>query len=429
MATFIVLAIFCVLLLLGIPLGIAMLAACFGFLIFVSHVPLLVIPTYFVSGINSFELLAVPFFILTAEIMNEGGITRRIVGASLAMVGWLPGALAQVLIVASLIFAGISGSALADLAGLGRVGIKSMAEAGYSLKFSTSLVLASSVLGGLSQTSIVMIIYAITAGQSLGKMLLAGLLPGLLVAFCLMVFVYFSYRFKWQEFPAFKLPPLEQRIKDLVYAVPALISPLLILSGIAFGIVTPTEAGVAACIYSLLLATFVYRELTWKGVWNAINHTILSTASIMLLIGASSVLSWIITRDSVAAEAADWFAAMHYPMIFKLLIINAFLLLVGVFLEGVPALLILTPILVPAMQLMGVSPIQFGVILNFNLLLGVIHPPVGVGLFVASNMTGLRIGELARGVLPFFIPLGVALLLITYVPAISLALPTWILGQ
>lgn len=428
MGTAVALGLFCLLMTLGVPVAISMLAASFAALYFVMGVPLTVVPTYFVSGINGFELLAVPFFILAAEIMNSGGVTKRIVDGAMALCGWMSGALAQVNIVASTIFAGISGAALADLAGLGRLEIKAMVEAGYSLKFSTALTLASSVLGGLIPPSIVMVIYAIAAGQSLGAMLLAGVVPGLLVAVSLMIYVVIAERLGLEYFPPKTVQPLRERATNLVASIPAIITPVIILSGIAFGIVTPTEAAIAACVYAILVSTLIYRELGWREWWESLRRTISSTSVIMLLIGASHVMSWIFTRDQTALAAGNWFAALDMPAWGKLLLVNVFLLIVGFFLEGVPALLILTPILVPTMQDIGVDPIHFGVILNFNLLLGILTPPVGVALFVASNMTGLSVGTLARAILPFFIPFGIALALITYIPEISLALPRLVMG-
>lgn len=427
MATLLLICGFCVLLLTGVPVAAAMLAASIAVMVFVEPVPLSIIPTYVVSGINGFELLAVPFFILAAEIMNNGGVTRRIVNAALALVGWMSGALAQVNVVASTIFAGISGAALADLAGLGRLEIKAMTDAGYDLKFSTALTLATCLLGALLPPSIVMIIYAVAAEQSLGKMLLAGVVPGLLVAGALMLYLVVIQRMGLVKFPPVSLPSRRQRALDLVDALPALLAPIIILSGIAFGFVTPTEAAVVACLYCIVVALFIYREMTWSKFVDALRRTIMATSVIMLIIGAAHVFSFIIVRDQGAVVAANWFVALEAPTWVKLIIINLFLFVVGMFIEGVPALLILTPILMPAMQAIGVDPIHFGVILNFNLLIGMLSPPVGIGLFVASNMTGLKVTTVTRAVLPFFIPLGISLALITFVPQLSLALPEWIM--
>lgn len=423
MATTFVFGIFAGLMVLGVPVAAAMIAAAIAVLYFIMDMPLLAAPTFITSGVSSFELLAVPFFIFAAELMNVGGITRRLFAACLMITGRVPGALAQVNVASAAVFAGISGSALADLAGLGRVQIKAMVENGYRLEFSTALTVASCMLSALIPPSIAMVIYAISAQQSVGKMLLAGLLPGIFLAIVLSLYVLYLKFTGKEKMGDVVLPAWSERLRVIAGAAPALLSPLLILSGIGFGIFTPTEAGVAACVYSLFIAVFVYREVDFPMLMSSLVRTVRSSALIMIIIGAANLMSWIITVDQGAVAITQWLVTFEAPVWLKLLVINLVLLLLGTIMEHIPALLIVTPILLPGIIRMGVDPIHFGVMLNFNLLLGMITPPVGMGLFIASNVTGMKLEAVTRAIMPFFVPLLIALAVMTYVPALSTLVP------
>ena len=423
----IVLILFTVLLLLRVPVSLSMLMASLVVLVAMGDVPLLVIPQYVIHGLSKFELLAVPFFILAAEIMNAGGLTRRIYAFALACVGWMTGGLAQVNVVASIVFAGISGTAMADAAGLGRVEIKAMRDAGYDPAFSCAVTLTSCMIGPLIPPSVVMIVYAITAEVSVGAMLLAGIGPGLFLALVLMTFIYGLVKSGRYHCPTVPRPSRRELARVFWQGLPALITPVIIVVGIISGLFTVTEAGIAACLYSFAVAVLVYREITVASFTRVVVRATLSSSMIMFLISTATVMAWLITREQVAAQAAAWFAGLSGEVWIQLLALNVFLIFVGCMIEGLPALLIMVPVLLPVVQGMGVDPVHFGVILVFNLLIGIITPPMGVGLFVVSNFTGVSIQSMVRACVPFLVPLLLTLGVITYVPELTLALPRWLL--
>ena len=423
----IVLILFTVLLLLRVPVSLSMLMSSLIVLVAMGDVPLLVIPQYVIHGLSKFELLAVPFFILAAEIMNAGGLTRRIYAFALACVGWMTGGLAQVNVVASIVFAGISGTAMADAAGLGRVEIKAMRDAGYDPAFSCAVTLTSCMIGPLIPPSVVMIVYAITAEVSVGAMLLAGIGPGLFLALVLMTFIYGLVKSGRYHCPTAPRPSRRELARVFWQGLPALITPVIIVVGIISGVFTVTEAGIAACLYSFAVAVLVYHELTVASFTRVVVRATLSSSMIMFLISTATVMAWLITREQVAAQAAAWFAGLSGEVWIQLLALNVFLIFVGCMIEGLPALLIMVPVLLPVVQGMGVDPVHFGVILVFNLLIGIITPPMGVGLFVVSNFTGVSIQSMVRACVPFLVPLLLTLGVITYVPELTLALPRWLL--
>ncbi len=408
---------------LGVPIGMAMLVTSLVVLLFLMDLPLVLVPQVMINSLTSFELLAIPLFIFAAEIMNVGGLTNRIIAAALVIAGRIPGGLAQVNIVAAVIFSGISGSALADAAGLGRMQIASMQRAGYDLRFACAVVASSCIIAPLIPPSIIGVIYAIQAHVSVGRMLLAGAVPGLLVALSLMIYVWFLVKTGRVHAPPVATPGLEESLRTIWNALPAVLAPVIILAGLVGGIFTVTETGVAACVYSLFVSIVVYREISWKEFFRIAQRSVLSTGLVMLMIATGTVLSYLITIDQGLIAAAHWFQSLGLAPAMKLLALNVFLLLVGAVIEGIPAMLILIPILVPVAVSIGVDPIQFGVIMNLNLLLGLIHPPMGLALFVVSNISGLSTEAVALAVLPFLIPLLIALLAVTYIPGLSLWLP------
>jgi tripartite ATP-independent transporter DctM subunit len=417
-----VLSLFCLVLLLRVPVSASMIIASLVVFIIGGDVPLVAIPQFITAGMDSFELLAVPFFILAAELMNVGGMTERIFRLALGFVGRVPGGLAQVNIVASIIFAGISGSALADAAGLGRVEIKAMSDAGYDREFASAVTLASCIVGPIIPPSIILIVYAILAQASVGSMLIAGLIPGLLLGFMLMIYVYFVARSGRYSCPIGPKPTRRELVRYLWEGLPALVAPAIIVIGIVSGVFTPTEAGLIACLYSFIISTFIYREMTFKKLVGALKNALLSSGMIMFLIGAATLLAHIVTREQIAMQIAQMLGALTKQVWLQLLLINVFLLFVGCLIEGVPAILILVPVLLPVVEGIGISPIHFGVLLSLNLLIGIITPPMGVGLFVVSNYTGISFERLTRACLPFLIPLLITLGIVTYVPQVSLCL-------
>ena len=423
MHTILLVVVFFVSLGIGVPIGMAMLVTSLTMLLFVMDLPVMMLPQVMVNGLTGFELLAVPLFILAAEIMSVGGLTDRIMRASLVIAGRITGGLAQVSIVATVIFSGISGSALADAAGLGRIQIQTMKSGGYDVKFASAVVLASCIIAPLNPLSIIGVIYAIQAHVSVGRMLMAGVVPALLVALSLMIHVWVMVKTGRVTCPPVAAPGAREGTQIIVGALPALLAPVIIFAGLVGGIFTVTETGVAACAYSLLAAVIFYRELTWANFFARVPAR-----------GGDNRLRHADDRDRHGDVVSDHdrsgsvadrrlVPANRHGAGIKLLVFNVLLLLIGAVIEGIPALLILIPILLPVAIGLGVDPIQFGVIMNFNLCIGLIHPPMGLALFVVSNISGLSTETLAWAVLPFLVPLLLALMLFTYVPGISLWLP------
>jgi len=421
-----VLILFCLLLALRVPVCMSMLIASVA-VIMALDVPLLVIPQYLIHGLSNFELIAIPFFILAAEIMNSGGLTKRIFKFGEVCVGWMAGGLAQVSVVASMIFAGISGTAAADAAGLGRLQVRAMRDAGYDPGFAAAITISASLIGPLIPPSIIAIVYAVAAEVSVGKMLLAGVGPGLLLGVTLMIFCYYLAKSGRYSCPVVPVPSRREFLHALWNGSPALLAPVVILSLIISGVATATEAGIVATFYSLAVSLLIYRELTFRTLLQSLMRTLLSSGMIMFLIATASLMSWIVTREQTGLQAAAWFVALSDQKWIQLLWLNVFLTIVGTVLEGIPALLILVPVLLPVATQIGVDPVHFGIILIFNLLIATVSPPMGVVLFVVANLTKLPMGQIVRALVPFFIPLGAALILITYVPAVTLWLPNLLL--
>ncbi len=429
MITFIVLGLFVLFFLLRIPVAVSMLMVSLIVLIAVVDVPLVVIPQYIVGASTKFEFLAIPFFILAAELMNMTGMTERIFRFASMLTSGMRGGLAQVNIVASVIFAGVSGTAVADAAGLGRVEIAAMKKAGYDLKFSAGVTLATCIIGPLIPPSVVAVIYAITAEVSVGRMLLAGAGPGLLLAAAMMLTVYWMARTGRAHCPKVPRPGRAEFWHAFLDGLPAVLTPFIILFGIIGGVITPTEAGVAACVYALLVSGLYYRNLTFAHLKEAFVRSTIATAMIMMIISAASVMSFIITREQSAVQLLQWMSGLTEQLWLQLLLINVFLLFVGSLIEGIPAMIILIPVMLPVMTKLGLDPIHSGVSLIFNLLIGIITPPMGVGLFILSKITGLTVEDVFKGCVPFLLPLLVCLLLITFVPQVSLFLPNLLLPE
>ena len=380
------------------------------------------IPQIMAKSTQSVPLLAVPFFILAANLMNALGITQRIFDFAVAVVGFVRGGLAHVNVLASMIFAGISGAAVADAAGLGTIEIKAMTRAGYALPFSAAVTLASSTIGPIIPPSIMMVIYALTASVSIAEIFVAGLLPGILIALVLMVTIYVRVASGRQTCPdpvPFSWRRLAVTGRD---GILALVAPIIILWGMVGGVVTPTEAGALAVGYSLLIG-LVYRSFDFAAVRVVLRESVLATALIMYITAASSVMSWVLVNEGTAHMLTAWLTGLTDSPILFLLIVNILLLLVGAILETLPAMLITVPILLPSAHALGIDPVHFGVVVIFNLLIGIITPPMGIGLYILMSISRVGYGELVRASWPFLVTMILALIALTYVPDISLLLP------
>lgn len=413
--------------LLRIPVSISMgVATMIG--IWMLGVPPAIIPSRMIDGVDSFALLAVPFFILAGNLMNAGGLTDRIFAFARALVGWISGGLAQVNIVGSIIFAGMSGSALADLAGLGAVEIKAMRANGYPVPFSAAVTLSSCMVGPLIPPSIILVIYGLATNTSIGQLFLGGLFAGLVVAACLMTYVFLYVKIRKPEWA--KPEPFEFRevLRNGVYGMPALLAPVIILGCLILGISTPSELGAIATVYAVLVG-LLYRQFTWRKIRLALVETVTMTSIIMYLFAIASAMNFVIARERVAHHAAEFMAQMTTTPLVGILLVNLFLIVVGMFLEGPVAILIIAPILLHVVAEYGMGPVQFGVMLSFNLLIGMITPPMGIGLFVAGKVAGISPEAVVRASWPFFLPLLAGLAIISYVPWVTEWLPALVFAR
>ncbi len=407
--------------LIRVPVSISMgIAVLVGFLMM--HVPTAVIPNLMMQGVDGFALLAVPFFILAGNLMNAGGITERIFAFARALVGWIAGGLAQVNILASVIFAGMSGSALADLAGLGAVEMKAMKKNGYPVDFSAAVTLASCTIGPLIPPSVILVIYGLATNTSIGQLFLGGVGAGLVVAAALMIYVFAYVTIKKPHWG--KPEPFDFRevLRTGIYGLPALLAPVIILGSLIMGISTPSELGSIATVYSLIVG-LIYRQFTWEKLRHAFVNTITMTSVIMYLFAIAQAMNFIITRERIAHNAADFLSTHVHSPIIGILLVNLFLVVVGMFIEGPVAILIVAPILLQVVHAFGMGPVQFGLMLSFNLLIGMITPPMGIGLFVGGKVAGISPEALLRATLPFFIPLLIGLAVISFVPWVTEWLP------
>ena len=395
--------------------------------VYLTDTPLELIPRKIIDSVDSFTLLAVPFFVLAGNLMNTVGMTDRIFEFARRLLGHMHGGFAHVNVGASMIFAGMSGAALADLAGLGAVEIKAMREAGYHPGLAAGITLASCTIGVIVPPSISFIVYALVTGESTGRLFVAGIVPGISIGLVLMIYIYVLAKAR----PEYFQPPERFDIRALGRATRrsglALILPVIIVVFLLAGIATPTEVGVVAVVYSLILG-FVYRESTGAQLLRAVLESATTTALIMYIVAVSAVLSWVVTSERSAHDAAAAIAASAGSPLAALALINVFLLVVGMVLEGLPALLITASILYPVVTAIGVDPIHFGVIICFNLIVGIITPPMGIGLFVAARVAKVPVEQVLRFSLPMLIPLLTSLAIITVFPQLSLWLPDLVFG-
>lgn len=427
MITLVMIVIALSLFLIRVPVSIAMgIASVTGF--FMLGVPVAVVPSRMIGGVDSFALLAVPFFILAGNLMNAGGVTERIFAFARSLVGWISGGLAQVNIVASIIFAGMSGSALADLAGLGAVEIRAMRKNGYPLPFSAAITLSSCTIGPLIPPSIILVIYGLTTNTSIGRLFLGGVIAGLVVAASLMIFVFIYVRATKAEWAKPEAFDFREVLRSGFYGLPALFAPVVILGSLIMGVSTPSELGAIATLYALFVG-LVYRKFNWKNIKSALVNTITMSSVIMYLFAIAGIMNFVITRERVAHHASEFMAQYVTSPFLGILLINMFLILVGMFLEGPIAILVIAPILLEVVADFGMGPVQFGIMLSFNLLIGMITPPVGIGLFVGAKVAGITPEMLLKAVIPFFFPLFAGLALISYVPAVTEWLPALLMGR
>ncbi|MHB1653992.1 MAG: TRAP transporter large permease [Desulfitobacteriaceae bacterium] len=375
-----------------------------------------------VRGIDNFPLMAIPFFMLAGEIMNEGGISRRIVEFARSLVGHVTGGLGYVAVVASMIFAGVSGSAVADTSAIGSILLPIMDKEGYDKRKSTALVSAAGTIGPIIPPSIPMILFGVVGGVSIVKLFLGGIIPGILIGFGLMIIWYFHA--KKMGYKAGGKASLKEVARNAKSAFWALILPLIILGGIISGIYTPTEAGVIAVVYATLVGLFIYRELNVKRIPALLVVAAKSTAIVLLLCGAATAAAYLITTAQIPTLLTNTLITLSgNNAIIGMLLINILLLLVGMVMDLTPALLILAPILLPIVTGFGLDPVYFGVVMVVNLCIGLITPPVGTVLYVGCGLSKLSMGDLIRPILGFIAVMVAVLFLITYVPELITFIP------
>jgi tripartite ATP-independent transporter DctM subunit len=389
---------------------------------------LIVVPQFMLQGVHSTALLAVPFFVLAGNLFSVLGLSGRIWAFAQALVGHIRGGLGHVMVVANMIFSGISGSALADAAALGLIGIPAMERAGFRRAFAAALTLCSSVIGPMIPPSINMVIYGVIAQVSIGRLFLGGVVPGFIIGFAMMLTVYIIALRGREPCPVQPRAPARKVVTSFFSSVPALLVPVMVVVGMGFGVITPTEVGIFAAAYALALG-FFYREASLKEIWEAVASSAKTTINIMFIIAVSTVAGWIYTYDGTSQHIAEWLFQLSSNKYVLLLLINIFLLVLGFFLEPIPMLILSAPIVLPVVQQLGVDLVHFGVLVSFNITLGMLHPPVGIGLYVMTDVAKVRYEDLVVACLPFFIPLLVCLLLFTYVPELSLWLPNLVMGK
>ncbi|TKW64917.1 MAG: TRAP transporter large permease [Paracoccus denitrificans] len=407
---------------LGLPIGHAMIASSILYLM-LAGLDMGTAAEQLLNGMySSYILLAVPLFIVAAELMNAGSMTLRLLAFCNAFVGRFPGGLALVNVVQSIIFAGMSGSAIADAAGAGKLMQKMMtADGKYPSAFAAALTASTAVIGPIIPPSIPMIVYSLVSDASIGFLFLAGVLPGLLMGLVQAIIVVISARRR--NFPVEKPVPLRELPKVTLEAFPALMMPVVLLGGIYGGATTPTEAAALAALYALLISAFYYRSITLRSAYESLLVSAKTTTSIGMLIAGALVFNYVVTVENIPSALSSWLAGFEMTPVQFLLMVNVVLLILGCLLEGTTILLIVVPVFIPTANALGIDLVHFGVVCVVNIMLGLITPPYGLLLFVMSNISGSSLGRIVKEILPFLLALLVALAIITLVPDLSLWLP------
>ena len=417
-----------ILFVLGIPVCISIGLTCLAVLWFengLANIPLALLPLKMMHGVNNFPLLAVPFFILAANVMNKGSVTPRIFGFANSLVGHLRGGLGHVNVLASMIFAGMSGTAVADAAGLGALEIRAMRDQGYPLKYSTGITGASSVIGPIIPPSVAMVIYGWLSDVSVGALFIGGLIPGVLLGLALMITtVALSYRVSMPMQPR---PPITETLRLSRRAALSLMTPVIIVGGIWSGIFTPTESGAMASAYAIVLGMVVYREIGVKELLDVFRNTIEFTAIILFIISIAGLYGWLLVRLQIPMILAEGVIKLTTNPTILLIILMVFFLIIGCFMSVIESVLIFTPIMVPMVKVMGIDPLFFGVLMVISLSVGVITPPFGNVIYVLVGITNQTFEEVVKALIPFLVPILVTILVLILFPDLVTYLPyKWI---
>ncbi len=420
MAAVILFVSFIALIFVGVPIAFSMGISSLIYLL-MNDIPSIVISQKLFSGINSFVLLCIPGFVLAGNLMNTGGITKRIIKFSNAAIGHIRGGLGLANIVASMIFAGITGTAIADTTSLGAILIPAMEEEGYDVPFAVAVTASSSTIGPIIPPSLPMIIVGTLTGLSVSKLFLGGAIPGILLGIFLMIVAYIIA--VKREYPKDTKKPFSVVLKTFLSAFWALMMTVIILWGILGGFFTPTEASIVASLYAFIVGKFVYRELKWSQIPKIVLDTMKTSSAIMFLVGFAATFGWILASEQIPQLVAEFILSISSDKIVVLLLLNALLLFVGMFMETIAALIILFPVLLPVAVEIGMDPIHFGVMAVLNLMIGLTTPPVGVCLFAGASIGKISIAKATRAILPFLAVSLFVLMLVTFIPQITLFLP------
>lgn len=416
-----ILGAFLLLFLLGFPVMLAIALPAVTYLL-VNHIPIEMIANRMVYAIYSFPLIAIPLFLVGGNLMNSTGVTRRIFGFADVFVGRIHGGLAQVSCIASLIFSGITGSALAEVGGLGLVEIKAMEEKGFSKPFAAAVTVAGATVGPIFPPSIPLVIYGAVAGVSVAKLLLAGIIPGILCTCMLMIMTGILARAR--NYPrAERLPTISEIFKTFQPALPALLAPVVLIAGMVTGIFTPTEAAGMTVLYIIAVSFLIYRDFTVRGFFVAVFETIKTSAAILMIVSAASLLGWILTVEQVPQVFSGEILQITRNPYLLLLLLNGLLLIVGMFMELVSAVLLIVPIVIPPIVAAGVNPVHLGIVVVFNLMIGAITPPMAMSLFLVSDIAEVSLPRILKELFPYYIPLIITLIILNFVPQFSLWIP------
>lgn len=410
-------------LLIGVPIAISLGVSALVAIYFGSTLPLGIIAQKAFTSLDSFPLLAIPFFMLAGVLMSKGGVSKRLLDMAAAMVGWIVGGLSLVTVVASMFFAAISGSGPATVAAIGGFMIPEMKDKKYDGGFAAAVSASAGSIGVIIPPSIPFVLYGVIGSVSVGSMFLAGILPGILIGIGLMVTAYFIAKKRGYKSETNTTFSFKDVLKATYDAKWALLIPVIILGGIYGGFFSPTEAAVVAVVYSLIVGLYVYKELTWKSVFECFREAVVINATTMIIIGLSVSFAYFMTLERVPDDISLFLTELSTNPIVILLAINIILLIVGMFIDTISALVILTPILLPIVVAVGIDPIHFGVILVANLAIGFITPPLGVNLFVASSVGNVKFEKIVMAIIPFLFSMIICLIVITFVPSLSLWLP------
>ncbi len=427
MEGFLVVFAFVFLFVLGFPVVLAIGIPCIVY-IFANGLPIDLVAQRTLYALDSFPLVAVPVFLFVGSLMNSAGISRYIYQFADTAAGRLPGGLAQVNIFGSLIFAGMSGSALADIGGLGRIEIDAMRSRGFKPGFAAAVTSSSAIVGPIFPPSIPLIIYGTVTGVSVIQLLLGGILPGLLCVLMLMLMT--GWLANRRNYPrAARWPTLRELWRDFKPAFPAIVAPLILIAGMLAGFFTPTEIASVTVLYAVLISSLFYRELTWKGLLDAAYETIRASAGILLIVAVAALFGWILSVEQVPQALTGAMLSVSKNPYVLLMIVNLLLIVVGMFLDSTTAILVIAPIIAKPLVMAGVDPVHLGMVVVFNLMIGLLTPPMGLALFLVADIAKVTMKDVLKEMLPYYLPLGITLLLITYIPGITTWIPTWALGN